>query len=355
LSFEYVGNLHIHTVYSDGAGTHQQVAAAALQAGLDFVVVTDHNVWVQGVEGYHFRDGRQLLLLTGEEIHDPGRDPQKNHLLAYACGQEFARWAPEPQRLIRAIRQAEGLSFVAHPVDPPAPRFGLPDLSWEAGALEGISGLEIWNFMSEFKSRLSSPLAAVWHAFRPAGIARGPFPQVLRWWDEVLATGTRWTAIGNADAHAQTGSLGPLSRVVFPYAYLFRTVNTHVLCPQPWTADPATDGVQLYAALRDGACFVGYDLPHSTRGFRFTATDDRGPVIMGGSARARFGVTLQIHSPRVASIRLFRNGERIRVWRRAQSAVHVAHEPGAYRVEVHLPVGGGLRSWIFSNPIHVAR
>ena len=48
---EYIVNLHMHTPYSDGKGTHQEIAKAALHAGLDVVIVTDHNVWVNGPEG----------------------------------------------------------------------------------------------------------------------------------------------------------------------------------------------------------------------------------------------------------------------------------------------------------------
>ena len=50
---ELITNLHMHTTYSDGSGTHQEIAEAALEAGLDVVIVTDHNVLVQGLEGYH--------------------------------------------------------------------------------------------------------------------------------------------------------------------------------------------------------------------------------------------------------------------------------------------------------------
>ncbi|MEJ2149133.1 MAG: PHP domain-containing protein, partial [Chloroflexota bacterium] len=66
--YEYIGNAHIHTPYSDGEGSHTEIAQAAVQAGLDFVIVTDHNVLVQGVEGYyHFGTDQDVLLLTGEE------------------------------------------------------------------------------------------------------------------------------------------------------------------------------------------------------------------------------------------------------------------------------------------------
>jgi predicted metal-dependent phosphoesterase TrpH len=50
--FEAVGNMHMHTYYSDGEAWHDEIAEAAIAAGLDFVIVTDHNVLVKGVEGY---------------------------------------------------------------------------------------------------------------------------------------------------------------------------------------------------------------------------------------------------------------------------------------------------------------
>ena len=81
--FEYVGNLHMHTPYSDGELYHDDIAQAALAAGLDFIVVTDHNVRVCGPEGYHVAaNGRRVLVLIGEEVHDVARPSQSNHMLA---------------------------------------------------------------------------------------------------------------------------------------------------------------------------------------------------------------------------------------------------------------------------------
>ena len=48
---EIILNLHMHTRYSDGAGTHADIATAAMKAGLDAVIVTDHNVLVNGPAG----------------------------------------------------------------------------------------------------------------------------------------------------------------------------------------------------------------------------------------------------------------------------------------------------------------
>jgi len=40
---EYVGAIHIHSVYSDGTGNIEDIAQAAYETGLDFIMMTDHN------------------------------------------------------------------------------------------------------------------------------------------------------------------------------------------------------------------------------------------------------------------------------------------------------------------------
>lgn len=352
---EYAGHLHAHTPYSDGHASHEAVALAAIEAGLDFVITTDHNVWVQGVEGYYHAGARRVLLLTGEEVHDASRQPQKNHLLVYGAGEELAHLAAQPQRLLDAVRRRGGLSFLAHPSDPGAPLFGEPDLSWVDWGVRGFTGLEIWNFMSEFKARLTTRPGALWACLFPAWTPRGPFPETLRRWDEALAAGRHSVAIGGADAHGTPYRWGPLRAVVFPYRFLFRTVSTHVVSDEPWTGQAEDDARRLYAALRAGSCFVGYDLAAPTRGFRFRGVDDRGPVPMGGTARARFGVTFQIRTPRPAELRVIHNGRLVRRWPQEESAVLVVHEPGAYRVEALRPDRGRMRGWIYSNAIHVEK
>src|SRR5215218_2001020 len=119
LIYEYVGNLHMHTVYSDGEGTHADIAKAAIASSLDFVIVTDHNALVKGIEGYYGDDEQgHVLLLTGEEIHDQMVVPGGNHLLAYGHSHELAQCANNPQMLIDSVHAAGGSSFIAHPHDP---------------------------------------------------------------------------------------------------------------------------------------------------------------------------------------------------------------------------------------------
>ncbi len=350
---EIIINLHMHTPYSDGHGTHADIARAAINAGLDAVIVTDHNVWVNGPEDYYRNGDKRVLLLVGEEIHDATRKPQKNHLLVFGAGRELAALAPDPQRLLDGVAQAGGLAFIAHPVDPEAENFGEPDISWVSWEVEGYTGIELWNGMSEFKSHLKSKLHAIYYAFNPRQSAIGPEQKTLKKWDELLATGKRVVAVGGSDAHALVRHLGPLRRVLFPYDFHFRAINTHLLIPKPLTGDVTADRKLVLDALRQGHAFVGYDLPAPTRGFRFVAQGADINGIMGDEVPVKGGVTFQIRLPQIAECSLLKDGKIIKTWRKRDMIMHIITEPGVYRVEVYIPYLGRRRGWIFSNPIYV--
>lgn len=350
---EIVVNLHMHTRYSDGSGTHKDIAQAAMQTGLDVVIVTDHNVLVQGVEGYYRFGSTRVLLLVGQEVHDQDRDPQKNHLLVFNTNRDLSTLADDPQALINGVRDAGGICFIAHPNDPAAPVFNETDISWEAWEVQNYTGIELWNGLSELKTVVPTKLHGFFHAFLPQFIGRQPISETLQRWDELLATGRRIVAIGGSDAHAMNMHMGPMHRVIFPYTFHFKTVNTHVLIPEPLTGDVFTDKKMIYAALAEGHCFIGYDLPASTRGFTFKAKSLTQSAIMGDTLPAKGGVTLQAHVPRPAEIRMLKDGQQVGVWRNARAATHIATEPGVYRVEVFINYLGQKRGWIYSNPIYV--
>lgn len=350
---ELLTNLHMHTTYSDGSGTHQDIANAALQSGLDVVIVTDHNVYVQGVDGYHRERGKCTLLLVGEEVHNPGRDPQKSHMLVIGAHREMAPYGTKPQGLIDQVYRAGGLTFIAHPYDLELKAFHEDNISWEDWDTRGYTGIELWNGFSEFKSVVHSKLDGIFYAYFPQYMARGPLPETLKKWDELLTGGQKVVAVGGSDAHALKARLGPLRRIVFPYTFHFRAVNTHLLVEQELTGNLPEDRQMVYDALRQGHAFVGYDLPHPTRGFRFTAQGKDGAVSMGDEIRLSTGVTLQMRLPVKAECRLLCNGEHVRTWKDREICAQTISKPGAYRVECYMEFLGRQRGWIFSNPIYV--
>ena len=350
---EVVVNLHMHTRYSDGSGTHRDIAKAAISAGVDTVIVTDHNVLVQGFEGYYKEKNKKILMLIGQEVHDQARDPQKNHLLVFGAGRELATFAENPQLLINQVRDAGGLSFIAHPDDPETPAFKELDISWVDWSVQNFTGIELWNGLSELKTIVPTKIHGAFYALFPALVAHRPIPNTVAKWDELLSNGQRVVAIGGSDAHALHMSLGPLKRVIFPYEFHFQTVNTHVILGDALSGDVNSDKKAIYSALAEGHCFVGYDLPASTRGFRFTAQGLEKTAIMGDEIPAKGGVTLQAKFPSEAEIHLLKDGVVIQIWKKNTSCTHITTEPGVYRIEAYRRYLGELRGWIFSNPIYL--
>jgi hypothetical protein len=350
---ELVVNLHMHTTFSDGSGTHRDIADAALRCGIDVVIVTDHNIFVTDVEGIYKKDNKSVLMLVGEEVHNQARSPQKSHLLVFGTGREMSTFAEDPQRLVDAVRQVGGYSFIAHPFEYAAPSIGETAIDWEDWNVQGYNGLEIWNGFGEIKSMIPSKLHALFYAFFPNFIARAPYTQTLKKWDDLLAEGQRIYAVGGSDAHALRLSLGPLHRIVFPYDFHFSAINTHIIIPAPLSREITHDRALVLEALANGHSFIGYDLPARTRGFRFTAQGRDKSVMMGDDIFSDGGITLQIKLPETAECRLLKNGHIIKTWIRHEVCTHITTDPGIYRVEVYREYLGRKRGWIFSNPIFI--
>ncbi|MBN1201426.1 MAG: PHP domain-containing protein [Anaerolineae bacterium] len=352
--YEYAGNLHVHTRYSDGAAYHARIADDALLAGLDFVVFTDHNLWVPGVEGYYGDPDRgYVLLLAGEEVHDRSRIPPGNHVLVYGAEQEVSQHAHTLPGLIKAVNQAGGMSFIAHPDDHAVAWMGESAFPWADRHIEGFTGLEIWNYMSRFKDHIQTRRQTLRSIFNPEDIMLGPNPRTLMLWDQLLGMGQDIVGIGSADAHGTQYRLGPISHTVFPYDFLFSCVNTHILTKFALTGELQHDKEVLYTGLRQGRVFIGYDLPARTKGFRYTAQGQNTSAVMGGHIRLGHGVTLQALAPTRARIRIICGGDVVAEERRVENLTHVVRKPGAYRAEVWLPYRDRERMWIISNPIYV--
>lgn len=348
-TYEYVGNLHVHTPYSDGTALHADVARSASDAGLDFLIVTDHNVWVDGVEGYY----DDTLLLVGEELHDVRSHPQANHLLAFNADKELAPLADDAQAVIDGIVGDGGFCYLAHPFERSSPIGAeLEAIPWTAWDIDGYTGIELWNYMSEFKGLLGNRLAALFYAYFPGVGIRGPYRRTLDKWDELLVEGRHVPVIGGSDAHGDTYSFGPLSKRLFPYGFLFRCVNTHILTDVPLTGELDRDKTLVYDALRAGRTWVGYDLPASTRGFRFCARSVGREALVGEELLRTGATVFEVEAPLPADIRLLCDGEVVqRV--RGQGLKHTTARQGVYRVEAYRRFRFGRRGWIFSSPIYV--
>ncbi|HEY9076622.1 MAG TPA: CehA/McbA family metallohydrolase [Anaerolineaceae bacterium] len=354
---ELIANLHMHTKYSDGSGNHADLAQAALQTDIDILFVTDHNIWVHGLDGYHQRGQKKILMLVGEEVHNASRNPQKSHLLVLEAGREMMMYAADPQRLIHQVNKAGGFSIIAHPIDPEMRFFGEDDISWDDWYVEDFNAIELWNGLSELKTVAHNWLEGFFYVFFPNAIARGPIPDTIKRWDALLSSGKRIVAVGGSDAHALQVKAGPIRKIVFPYRFHYRCINTHLLAANELTGDLQSDRQMVLEALHAGHAFIGYDLPASTRGFRFTAqgkAQGRAQLaIMGDELPLGDGATIQIRLPQKCECRLLKDGQVVKTWRDRDICTYNTNARGVYRVECYISYLGRRRGWIFSNPIYL--
>jgi hypothetical protein len=350
---EIILSAHIHSVYSDGLLTPPEIAGEAARCGLDVILMSDHNVFPLGFDGYYDFGRKKVLLLTGEEIHDQTRQPQKNHLLAFGIHQDFSRLAQNPQALIDAIAEAGGLTFLAHAYDPAMPMVGESDLSWVDWNIHGFTGLELWNNLSELKIRVGKAWQLALYALLPQFMALEPPAQIRAIWDDFLANGQRVVALGGVDAHTLPQHFGPIQINVFPYRYHFRTIRNHVLLESELSGNAQEDERAIMQALREGHAFISNDMVHSANGFRFCLDTGEKQVEMGGSSVFRGGLALAADIPAAAECRLLCNGKII-----DRAHIHGRHrwpvaQPGVYRLECYRRFLGRKRGWIFSNAIAV--
>jgi len=350
---EIIASIHIHSVYSDGLKTPPQIARDAADHNLDVIVMTDHNVFPVGFDGYYTFNNQRVLLITGEEIHDKNRQPQKNHMLALGITRDLSPAARDPQQLIDAIRTDGGLSFIAHAYDPEMVIIDEADLSWVDWQVRDFTGLEIWNNLSELKVRVRHNWQVVLYALLPQFMALEPPAQIRAIWDRLLNEGQNTLALGGADAHTFRFHFGPFKLEVFPYKYHFRSIHTHILLDEAFSGEAAKDSRSVIDALGKGHAFIGYDLPLSTRGFRFYCACAQSQLEMGEHGKFESGQQLEAILPAPAECRLVRNGEVIDIRKVSQEYVWPVTQPGIYRLECYRRYLGKKRGWIFSNPIWI--
>jgi hypothetical protein len=181
----------------------------------------------------------------------------------------------------------------------------------------------------------------------------GPLEKTLELWDELITTrNRRIVAVGGVDAHQLEKKIGILKLKLYPYLHHFRSVRTHILTSEPLNKNFLEAKRQVLDALRQGHCFVGYDIPAPTDGFRFSVNNDEGQFMMGDEVKVTGGLTFQIRLPYKNLCRFFKDGKLVNEWNNREVCTHITTEPGVYRVESFIPYKGKLRGWIFSNPIY---
>ncbi len=334
--------VHLHSTHSDGTGTVPEIAKAAARAKADVVLLTDHDTLEakrRGEEGWY----GDVLVLAGEEISPLGRD----HYLAFGIDEEIRHRGLDACGIARAVRDAGGFGFAAHPFSAGFARFKRPGMPFGGLDCDALHGIELWSFANDTGERLSGIPQIIRFLAAPGRMLDHPPERNMRRWDE-LCRERRVVAIGGLDAHQFGKRIGPVVPVrVMAYHRSFRYIRTHVLCDEPPAAELARDRDLVFDALRTGRCYIAVDSVAPARGFRFEADD----VAMGGEARAGRR-TLRVRTPLAARLRLLRDGLELASTEGTSLDVEV-EEPGVYRVEARREAKGRERTWILSNPVYL--
>lgn len=156
------GDLHAHTVHSDGILTVPELAALAVRRGLDFLAVTDHNTISHHASLAAVSRRYGITLLPGQEV-----TTDRGH--AGALGDVgWIDFRLSPDEWLDATEQAGGLLSVNHP----------------------IAGADSWLY----PMRRRPPLLEVWHLSWEDPRSTTP----LSWW---LAWDPTAVPVGGSDWH----------------------------------------------------------------------------------------------------------------------------------------------------------
>jgi hypothetical protein len=168
------GDLHMHTVYSDGQYTPDEQIEIALEQGLDFIFFSDHNTdSSNNIMGsfQHFAPdlliGRAIEVTTrGGHWQALGLDPGQVVEWRYQEGEGYIQAAQE-------VRRRGGLVSINHPFAE------CSACNWVIDDWDHNDAIEVWN--------------AQWDVEDEQAVAK---------WQEQLVNGKFTTAVGGSDSHS---------------------------------------------------------------------------------------------------------------------------------------------------------
>jgi hypothetical protein len=349
---ERIGAVHIHTVASDGSGTVPEVMAAARQANLSFLAITDHNVAMTAQDVAD--DPPDLPILSGEEL-----STSAGHFLALGLPAGWDRpKTPDDRALLAAARAGGAFTILAHPFHPRTP--------WTDWKTSDFDGLEIWNEDAVWRQNNVLDLLVALLIYPEndqlamVRLARTPELNFAKW-DELLMQRPVVGMCGS-DVHAKT-KLGRTHFLRFPgYVPSLEVAREHVLLgPNVGGGDAnRASGDEILDALRHGHSFCALDALYPSSGFATRVTSagtSGGPgdfIPWAGNGRIRISVPVGASRP---LIKVFHDGREI-IEQQTWTIDEPIPGPGRYRTELFLRQPGltGWRRWTlwaFTNPVYV--
>lgn len=342
---EVAGAVHLHSSFSDGSKSVEEIAQIASQKNLDFLMFSDHNTLqpkLEGREGWH----DNVLVIIGAEYND--RD-NRNHYLAFRIHENIEKrdYAAD---YVQQVREMGGFGMIAHPAEKRSFSDAYPPYPWTDWEIEGFDGIEIWNQMSEWMEGITYA-NFFWRLIHPLRSIRYPAWETLDRWDKYNRK-RRVVGIGGIDVHGFPFKLlGFIPFEIYPYKVQFRSIRTHLLLEKPFQENGNRMSFKIaeetvFEAIQSARCFFSNYSVGDANGFRFHAEHPDGIHPMGSRLPAHDEVQLVTQVPQIGKIRLLRDGHVIESLKGTSLEISVS-TPGVYRIEVYRK----HRGWIYSNPI----
>jgi hypothetical protein len=333
------GAMHVHSSFSDGRASIEEVARAAARSRVDFVMLSDHGAPHRDaalvddtVDGVRLIGGSEVALPEGNLVVSDVDTLSRFKLPAY------------PPDAIADVRGWGGIAIIAHP-DDPAHRWTY----WEHDLLP--DGLEVLDVTSQFReSSAFAKLRWAWFSlFSSYYSIRGFLPptRTLDRWDELLERGPVWGFYAvNAHGGFPLSETGRDVAIPFPsYETVFSYLGLGVERREVYEHDPMR-------AIRRGEFFMVVRGAGEPEKFVFRAAGDKPP---GSFVPPDSALHVEVEAPGLSPrIVLKREGETITETTQAELDFEASN--GVYRVEVYLeehPLLGSGVPWILSNPIFV--
>jgi hypothetical protein len=345
---EYIGNLHIHSLHSDGGAATREIAEKAEEIGLDFICLNDHAYMSDAFHANEEGFCGKVLVLVGLEM-----GVRYHHYLAYGIKEKTDQRILSAQEIVDTVNNQGGFGFLAHPFEKGMP-FAEKSVAytWNDLSVTGYTGLCLWNFTSRWKERVKTLFHGLFFLTFRTQMLKGPSRKTLAFWDHACRK-RRVVAVGGSDAHGTVFKWGLLKLKPFSYEYLLNSICIHVFLKNKLPTAVEEAKQEIYEAMKNGRLFIAHENLAPARGFRFDFTSTDGmDLYMGEEALFRSGQFV-VESPEEGEIRLIKDGI-VADQRRGKEALFAVTEKGVYRVEVYKRIFAfGWRPWIFSNPIYL--
>ena len=214
--FNYLGAIHIHTKLSDGTGDINSISKAAKKAGLNWIIITDHNNF-DIEEGFY----NGVCVIKGEEISPC----TSNHYIALGI-KNLINPSDDTQKFVDEVRAQGGFGFAAHPDEADNRKNKAHPIKWTDKSVIP-DGIEIWNWFSDWADDYdeSNIFKIAYSYFFRHKLIQGPHKETLKWWDELNKNSEHIIpAIAGVDAHALKISKYIIPIKIFPYKECFKTL-----------------------------------------------------------------------------------------------------------------------------------